>query len=80
MKMNINLGPPYEAIINKIITKGYAGNQTEVIRQALIAYERAIDEEETHLVSLGVELEIQDITSGRVKTKPLSEVRKKYGS
>lgn len=34
--MNINLGTPYEATIRKIIEKGYAGNQTEVIRQALV--------------------------------------------
>ena len=35
--MNINLGTRYEAIIHKIIEKEYAGNQTEAIRQALLA-------------------------------------------
>ena len=42
--MNINLGTTYEVIIERIIAKGIAGNQTDVIRQALLAYERAIDE------------------------------------
>ena len=35
--MNISLGPPYEVAIQRIIGKGYAGNQTEVIRQAILA-------------------------------------------
>ena len=34
--MNINLGAPYEMAIKRIIEKGYAGNQTEVIRQAVL--------------------------------------------
>jgi len=34
--MNINLGAPYELAIKRIIEKGYAGNQTEVIRQAVL--------------------------------------------
>ncbi|MGC8850988.1 MAG: hypothetical protein ACP5O3_02030 [Candidatus Micrarchaeia archaeon] len=52
--MNVNLGAPYEAIMQKVIEKGYAGNQTEVIRQALTAYEREIDEEEVRLVHKAV--------------------------
>jgi len=44
--MNISLGPPYEAAIQRIIGKGYAGNQTEVIRQAILAYERIFTDEE----------------------------------
>ncbi len=42
----VTLGAPYERIIKKIIEKGYAGNQTEVIRQALINYEKDIDEKD----------------------------------
>jgi Arc/MetJ-type ribon-helix-helix transcriptional regulator len=34
--MNIKLGEPYEAAIKGIIEKGYAGSQTEVIRQAIL--------------------------------------------
>jgi Arc/MetJ-type ribon-helix-helix transcriptional regulator len=77
--MNVNLGPPYEAAIKKIIEKGYAGNQTEVIRQALMAYERMLDEEELRLVHKAVEFEMQEIKSGRIKTKTLEELEKKYG-
>lgn len=77
--MNVNLGIPYEAIIEKIIEKEYAGNQTEVIRQALIVYERVIDEEEVRLVNKGIEIEMQKIKSGKTKTKNLEKLKKKYG-
>ncbi len=74
--MNINLGAPYEAIMERLIERGYAGNQTEVIRQALIAYEREIEEEEVLLVRKGVELTMQEIRSGRQKTRPMEKVFK----
>lgn len=77
MALNVNLGTPYEAIIEKIIKKGYAGNQTEVIRQALMLYEREIDEEEARLVDKGVESMMADIEMGKVKTYSLEEVKKK---
>jgi Arc/MetJ-type ribon-helix-helix transcriptional regulator len=77
--MNVNLGVPYEAIVNKVIEKGYAGNQTEVIRQALLAYERALEEEEAKLVNRGIELEMQEIKEGKAKTRGLGEIKKKYG-
>ena len=76
--VNVNLGTPYEAIVEKVIEKGYAGNQTEVIRQALLAYERNLEEEEVRLVNKGVELEMQEIKEGKVKTKSLEAVKKKY--
>ena len=76
--MNINLGVPYEATIKRIIEKGYAGNQTEVIRQAILAYERMLEEEELQLVHKAVEFEMEEIRSGRIKTKPLEELEKKY--
>jgi len=76
--MNVDLGVPYEAILKKAIEKGYAGNQTEVIRQALIAYERMLDEEEAKLVNKGIELEMQEIKEGKVKTKSLAAIKKKY--
>lgn len=76
--MNVDLGIPYETILKKAIEKGYAGNQTEVIRQALLNYERMIDEEEVKLVNKGIELEMQDIREGRVKTKSTNSIKKKY--
>ena len=76
--MNADLGVPYEAIFKKAIERGYAGNQTEVIRQALLNYERMIDEEEVRLVNKGIEMEMQDIMEGKVKTKSLAGIKKKY--
>ena len=76
--MNVNLGVPYEAIVEKIIEKGYAGNQTEVIRQALLAYGRMLEEEEVRLVNKGIELEMQDIKLGKTKTKNLKAIKKNY--
>jgi Arc/MetJ-type ribon-helix-helix transcriptional regulator len=74
--MNINLGVPYEAAIKRIIEKGYAGTQTEVIRQAILAYERVIEEEELMLVHKAVEMEMEEIESGRVKTHSFKDVKK----
>jgi len=76
--LNANLGAPYEAIMEKAIEKGYAGNQTEVIRQALLAYERMIEEEEVRLVNKGIEIEMQEIKEGKIKTENWSEIKKKY--
>jgi len=76
--MNINLGAPYEATIEGIIKRGYAGNQTEVIRQALLAYERMLEEEVVRLVNKAVELEMQEIHSGKQKTFTLKEIKEKY--
>lgn len=76
--MNVNLGTPYESTIKRIIEKGYAGNQTEVIRQALTAYERLLEEEEVRLVAKAVEIEMAEIDSGKVKTYTLAEMKKRY--
>jgi Arc/MetJ-type ribon-helix-helix transcriptional regulator len=76
--MNVNVGAPYEAIIQKIIEKEYAGNQTEAIRQALMAYERQLEEEEKRLVAKAVEIEIQEVKNGNIKTKSFEEVKKKF--
>jgi len=78
-RLNVELGRPYLAIINKAIEKGYAGNMSEVIRHALKAYEREIDEEEEALVKKGVDKMMAGIKSGKIKTRPLSEIEKKYG-
>ncbi len=74
--MNINLGSPYEATIKKIIERGYAGNRTEVIRQALIAYERMLEEEELMLVHKAVEIEMAEIKAGKVRTHSFEEIKK----
>ncbi len=76
--MNINLGEPYDIIMRRIIEKGYAGNQTEVIRQALLTYNRQIEEEEVRLVTKGIEFEMQEIESGKTKTKSLTDLQRKY--
>ena len=76
--MNVDLGVPYETILKKAIEKGYAGNQTEVIRQALLSYERMIDEEEVKLVNKGIELEMQEVREGKVKTKSLAQIKRKH--
>jgi len=76
--MNVNLGNPYEAIIKKVIEKEYAGSQTEVIRQALLAYERMLDEDEFRLVNKGVSFEMQQIKEGKLKTKSLAVIKNKY--
>ncbi len=75
---NVNLGAPYDFIIEKIIKSGYAGNQTEVIRQALRAYDKQLEEEqEKMLVSKKVEAAMADIKSGKAKTYTLEEVRQR---
>ncbi|MGD0953143.1 MAG: hypothetical protein ABR985_12250 [Methanotrichaceae archaeon] len=74
--MNINLGTPYEATIKRIIEKGYAGNQTEVIRQAILAYERMLEEEELTLVHRAVEIEVEEIDAGKSKTFSFEEIKK----
>ncbi len=84
MGYTVNLGTPYEAIIDKLIKRGYAGNRTEVIRQALIMYERNVDEEEASLVQRGVESIMSEIKSGKMKTYTYDEVKtslaKKHGN
>ena len=74
--MNINLGAPYEMAIKRIIEKGYAGNQTEVIRQAVLAYERMIEEEELMLVHRAVETEMREIEAGKTRMHSFQDIRK----
>ncbi|GAA5261646.1 hypothetical protein [Methanocalculus sp. MC3] len=74
--MNINIGRPYEEAIRRIIDKGYAGNQTEVIRQAILAYERMIEEEELLLVHRGVSIEMGEVLAGKTPLTSLDEMRR----
>ena len=78
-RINIDLGEPYMFIINWAIKKGYAGNKSEVIRHALKAYEREMNEnEEAILVKKGVDDMMDQIKNGKLKTKSYNEIRKKY--
>jgi len=77
--MNINLGAPSESILARLIEREYAGNQTEAIRQALVAYENQIEEEEMELVHKAVEMQMQEIKSGKAKTQSWDEVKKELG-
>jgi len=74
--MNINIGPPYEAVIKRIIDKGYAGNQTEVIRQAILAYERMLEQEELMLVHRAVTIEVSEIEAKKTPTRSFDEIKK----
>lgn len=77
MALTVNLGRPYELIIERIIKKGYAGTQTEVIRQALFYYDKYLEDEELRLVEKGVKAMMDDIESGKTKTYSLEEVKKR---
>ncbi len=74
--MNIIIGPPYEAVIKRIIDKGYAGNQTEVIRQAILAYERMLEEEELMLVHRAVKVEVSEIDAKTTSSYTFDEIKK----
>jgi len=74
--MNIRIGSPYEAVIKMIIEKGYAGNQTEVIRQALLAYERMLEDEELMLVHRAVTVEVSEIEIKKNPTRSFDEIKK----
>ncbi|MFH0922833.1 MAG: hypothetical protein V1811_02125 [Candidatus Micrarchaeota archaeon] len=78
--VNVNLGAPYENAIQEIISKGYAGTQTEAIRQAILAYKRDLDEEEElRLVHKAVETQMQKIKAGKAKTHSFKKVMKEAG-
>lgn len=74
--MNITIGRPYEEAIRRIIKKGYAGNQTEVIRQAILAYDRMIEEEELMLVHRGVSIELSEALAGTTPLTTMDEMKK----
>jgi Arc/MetJ-type ribon-helix-helix transcriptional regulator len=74
--MNIRIGSPYEAVIKRIIEKGYAGNQTEVIRQAILAYERMLEDEELMLVHRAVAVEVSEIESKKTPSFSFDEMKK----
>ena len=73
--MNISIGSPYEAVIKRIIEKGYAGNQTEVIRQAILAYERVLEDEELMLVHKAVTVEVSEIEAQKTPSFSFDEIK-----
>jgi hypothetical protein len=75
LNMNIIIGPPYEAVIKRIIDKGYAGNQTEVIRQAILAYERMLEEEELTLVHRAATIEVSEIDTKKTPSYTFDEIK-----
>lgn len=80
MTLNVNLGAPYESKIEKLIKKGYAASQTEVIRQAIMYYDKYIEseeEEEVRLVNKGIAADMEEIKSGKTKTMSHEELKKK---
>ena len=77
--MNINIGAPYEAKLQKIIQRGYAGNQTEAMRQAITRYEQDLEDEEAELLRKACEQDLEQMRKdGRTKLYTLDEIRKKY--
>jgi len=62
--VNMNLGAPYVAIINRLIALGYAASATEAVRQALKIYaqevstEHVMSEEEARLVKKAADAEL----------------------
>ncbi len=78
MTLTIDLGTPFEAIMDKLLDRGYAANKSELIRQALILYDRAVDEEEIILVRTAVESMVADQKSRKRKTYTLEEIEKEF--
>lgn len=76
---NVNLGAPYEKIIDNIISREYAGNATEAIRQALLLYQQRLDKEEEELVTMAVMDMKAKIESGDIKMHSLEETKKLLG-
>jgi Arc/MetJ-type ribon-helix-helix transcriptional regulator len=84
--MHVNLGKPYELIMEKAIKEGYASSQTEVLRQALMGYkeklfgeEYIMTPEEEKLVAKAVEKEMQLVKDKKIKTYKLEDVKKELG-
>ncbi|MFH1095299.1 MAG: hypothetical protein V1728_03720 [Candidatus Micrarchaeota archaeon] len=77
--MNINLGAPYEMKLQKIIKKGYAGNQTEALRQAVTRYDQDLEDEEADHLRKACEAELEAMRrDGKTKTFGFEEVMRKY--
>ncbi len=78
MPLTIDLGTPFEAIMDKLLERGYAANKSELIRQALLLYDRAVDEEEVMLVRTAVDSMVAEQKAGKRKTFTLEEIEKEF--
>jgi len=74
--MNISIGSPYEAVKKRTIERGYAGNQTEVIRQAILAYERMLEDEELMLVHRAFTVEVREIEAKKTPSHSFDAIKK----
>ena len=77
-RLNLDLGKPYMAIIDRAIEQGYAGNKSEVIRQALNLYGKEIDDKEYASVEKAADKITAAIERGEMKTHSLDEIKKRY--
>jgi hypothetical protein len=68
------------AIVRLMEIVGEAGTQTEAIRQAILAYERMIEEEEQIRVHKAVEIEMMELNASKVKIHSFQEIKKSLGS
>ena len=78
MTLTVDLGTPYDAIIDKLVSRGYAANKSELIRQALIIYDKVVEEEELTLVRRAIDSMIAKEKSGKSKTYTLEEIEKEF--
>lgn len=77
--MYVNLGTPYEDIMEEVIAAQYAGNKTEVLRQALLVYKEKLSErEELRLVKKAIDQEMNEFKKSGRKAITLEELEKKY--
>jgi Arc/MetJ-type ribon-helix-helix transcriptional regulator len=74
MPLNVNLGRPYEAIIDSLIKKGYASTKTEAIKYALNHVKNDLEVEEVALLNRAIAKEIAEVESGKQKTYSFKEV------
>ncbi|PIU22175.1 MAG: hypothetical protein COT14_02620 [Candidatus Diapherotrites archaeon CG08_land_8_20_14_0_20_30_16] len=78
--MHVNLGAPYESIMETAIKMGYASSQTEVMRQALVRYkDYLMTENEEKLVIKAMDNDIAEIKKNKEKWYTLDEVKKDLG-
>lgn len=78
--MNINLGAPYEAKLQKIVQRGYAGNQTEAMRQAITRYEQDLEDEEAEMLRKACEADLEEMRkAGKTKRYTLAQIKKEAG-
>ena len=79
MSTTITLKNTEEAIIGKMIERGYAATREEVVRRALADAEKAAEKEEIECVKAAIECDMSEIRSGKARTYTSEEVKKRFG-